>query len=104
MESKANEFFTLHFLLYLICRNSQSIHERISENLLSEVAAWHGLHGKEGDALVVVIYLAEYLAESVVSISILRIWDYHHSLHFLGVAYGACHIYEEVILDRKSVV
>ena len=45
-----------------------------------------------------VINLTEYLAESVVSISILRIWDYHHSLHFLGVAYGACHIYEEVIL------
>ena len=39
-----SSLFTLRSSLYLICRNPQGIHERITENLLSEVAAWHGLH------------------------------------------------------------
>ena len=55
------------------------------------------MHGEEGDALLV-IHIAEHVAQAVVGIAILRVGDDHHSLHLLGVAYGTSHVDEEVVL------
>ena len=72
-----------HLLVYLCLGDAEGVHERESEHFLAAAGSLRGLHGEERDVLLLVIDIAEGLAQLLPSEESLPSGDYHQARHFL---------------------
>ena len=85
-------------VLQLTALYSQSVHERVAQYLLTEIAAFERLHGEERDALVLVVDIAQGVAQGVPQRSVFGIGYCHDAVYVLVVDYRLEYVEEEVVV------
>ena len=72
-----------HLLVYLCLGDAEGVHERESEHFLAAAGSLCGLHSEERDVLLLVIDIAEGLAQLLPERGVTAVGDYHQARHFL---------------------
>ena len=85
-------------ILQLVALDSQGVHERVAQYLLTEIAAFERLHGEERDALVLVVDIAQGVAQGVPQRSVFGIGYCHDAVYVLVVDYRLEYVEEEVVV------